>query len=848
MRLDRLSRRRSLTNAAVSSFAIVVVLWAAPDAWCQNPDEKDKQEATTKQRDTIEPETKKEPVVKQEAGLFDGLKGTVEIGAQTLNVEGDRQGKFQEFRDFPNGLFVRNVHFKFSSVDSPFFLDFKGLEIREQDQRFSAEAGVVGKYRAQFLWDQIPRFYSDGHSLHVSTAPGVLAVSPILRARLQSVPDAGVPASQLGPELPTLLGHEVEIAPVVALRVRWDQLLLTQSYHPNENWELNFRAQRLRLNGTRPRGTGTFAREGNGPGGDGVWEAMGVELPEPVNYRTTNLSFGIRYSRAKWRVGLGYDLSLFRNSIPALTWENPLRVTDALANPPAFGVGRNRLVQAQLALPPHNDYESFPIYASVDLPYQTQLRGAFTWGRGTQDEEFLPYTLNSAMTTDNLAANVPALFGLALPQPSLKGVVNTVNQDYALVSKPWKAMRFLLQYRSNDRDNHSSNIQFPGLSSFGDSSVRNSVDFYGLAIENFPTSYTRQNTTATWRWELRKNLTWELEDDWEVWDRKFRDANRTNEHSFTGRLDYKPFRGVSLKTDYLYANRKPRLYLTQPMTFDPILNGGSWIVTPTTQFIRGVPLEFRQLRRFDEDKRIRNDGGISLEVIRSNRVSFSGSYRYMRDDYDKNFYGLQYDVQSTMDAQVSYFPQESTSFYANYSREQDRTGYRSLGRLQVGGVQNVTACYAQYPIANTWDRSSRIHLDMLQFGINTASAGSRTVLDVSGGVGFARDKTNTVNPFIILANSPHTAGAVNYPDVINWQQEFNVSITHRLRERLDLGVRYRFEPFRLDDYYTTNLQPYSPTQLADGGLPVNTPRQVLLDARFTSYHANVATVFLRYSF
>src|SRR5262245_34241032 len=177
MRLDRLSRRRPLTNAALSSFAIVaVVLWTALDAWCQKQDEKDKQEATTKQRDTIEPETREEPVVKQEAGL----KGTVEMGAQTLNVEGDRQGKFQEFRDFPNGLFVRNVHFNFSSVDSPFFLDFKGLEIREQDQRFSAEAGAVGKYRAQFLWDQIPRFYSDGHSLHVSTAPGVLAVSPIL--------------------------------------------------------------------------------------------------------------------------------------------------------------------------------------------------------------------------------------------------------------------------------------------------------------------------------------------------------------------------------------------------------------------------------------------------------------------------------------------------------------------------------------------------------------------------------------------------------------------------------------------------------------------------------------------
>ena len=60
----------------------------------------------------------------------------------------------------------------------------------------------------------------------------------------------------------------------------------------------------------------------------------------------------------------------------------------------------------------------------------------------------------------------------------------------------------------------------------------------------------------------------------------------------------------------------------------------------------------------------------------------------------------------------------------------------------------------------------------------------------------------------------------------------------------------RGEPYRLDDYYTNNLQPYTgPRLLTDGGAAsVPTARQLFLDARFTSYHANVATVFLRYSF
>jgi hypothetical protein len=472
------------------------------------------------------------------------------------------------------------------------------------------------------------------------------------------------------------------------------------------------------------------------------------------------------------------------------------------------------------------------------------------------------------MISSNLPAGVPGLFGLALPQPSLNGVIHTMDQDYALSSKPWKNMRLLFQYRSHTRNNLSPDIVFPAEPAFGDSGERTAIDFYGLPIENLPTSFTRQNATATWQWDPNKKLSWELNYDWEIWNRKVRDAPRTNEHSITANLGYKLMRGVALKGDYNYAHRIPTYYLTQPLTFNPTLQGsalGGWAVLPTTKFLRGIPLEFNLLRRFDEDERTRNNGGFSLEVTRSEKFTYSASYRYLRDDYNKSFYGLHYDVISTVDAQVSYFPvtsqsdkaatakegwKDNTSFYANFSREQQQTGYRDLGHLIVGATQNVTACCAQFPIANTYDRSSRIKFTNFEFGINTASAGEKTVLDISYGLGFARDITHTTNPFTILANSPITAGAYNYPDVINWQQEFNISLTHKLREGLDIGASYKFEPYRLDDYYTNNIQAYNgPTLITDGGrATVPVPRQLFLDARFTSYHANVATVFLRYSF
>src|SRR5262249_16072987 len=77
-------------------------------------------------------------------------------------------------------------------------------------------------------------------------------------------------------------------------------------------------------------------------------------------------------------------VSVFRNEIPTLTWENPFRITDAIAVAPQFAVGRNRFVRAQLDLPPNNDFESISIHGGGGLSHQNPIPGEFTLGPGTQ--------------------------------------------------------------------------------------------------------------------------------------------------------------------------------------------------------------------------------------------------------------------------------------------------------------------------------------------------------------------------------------------------------------------------------------------------------------------------------
>ncbi len=849
------SHIRSLQSPIILLVGVIIIGFYGQTAFAQQLDSTETNNSANSASQAAQKTDSQKKAPAKQKGFFESIRGSIDFGAHFRDLSGSKPGKFEQFKDFRNAPTLRNLFLKFESGNSPTFFDARINEAGERDARYATEFGRIGKYRFNFMWDQIPQYYSTGTTLHSMTSLGVLTVDPTIRAALQAVPDAGNPPQTLGPTLPNLVRQFISAAPVIQLRTRSDQMLVTGSIHPNQNWEFFFRAQYLRMNGTRPKSTGTFARQGVGPAGDGVWESLGMELPEPVRYHTINLTFGFQYSQPKWRIGVDYNISFFRDSIPILTWENPFRVTDAIAIAPQFAVGRNRFVRAQVALPPDNDFQSISIHGGVDLPHDTQVRGVFTWGRGTQNEAFPAYTLNSALVTANLPAGVPGLFGLALPQPSLNGLIHTIDQDYTIASRPWKSNKFLLQYRSNSRNNLSRDITFPAEVAFGDSSERTAADFYNLPIETLPTSYTHQIITGTWQWDPSKKFSWEMEYNWDIWNRKLRDAPRTNEHSIQAKLSYKPdfLRGATFKGDYLYADRTPTFYLTQPLTFITPIAGsalGGFVATTTTRFIRGVPLEFNLLRRFDEDKRIRNDGGVSIEKNFSDKLTYSASYRYLRDDYDKAAYGLNYDVTSTVYTQVTYFPKDNAYFYADYSHEQQQYGYRDLGHLIVGAVQNVTACCAQFPFANTYNRDTRTKLDLFEVGFNTSSAGEKTVLDVSYGLGFARDRTHTVNPFPILANSPLQAGAYNYPDVINWQQELNVTLTHKIKEGFDIGATYRFEPYRLDDYYANNLQPYAGPTLATAGgratAPV--PRQLFLDARFATSHANAVTIFARYSF
>jgi MtrB/PioB family decaheme-associated outer membrane protein len=801
--------------------------------------------------------------------LWDRAGVVVEPGVSTYSLRGALPGKFQEHRYVPRGFSLRRLEYSLVSPDSPYWGSLKGTELPERDQTLKLDAGRVGIWRTRFLADEVPHFYANSRTLFTNTSP-YLQVSPGIRGLFQSIVDGQTP-----PNIPAsfydAVRRELAIAPIVTVATHRDTTVLKQSFRPTEVLELHVQGRATRLKGVQPLSMGTFARQNNIPTStssvpcaarpandpcDGQWESLGVELPAPVNAKILALNAGALFTGSRWSVGADYDWSQYRSPFGAITYENPFRISDASGNPPGSAVGRNRMVLQQHAVYPNNTDSRLTIRAFVDLPHDAQLNGLTSIGRMTQNQQFLPYTLNTALAVSRVggSANLPSNFDPTnpafLPQQSLNGRVNTLNDDYSLVSRPRKNLTFRVQYRDEDQDNKSDSIVFPGMTRFGESNWVTSNDYYGNQLRNFPTSFKRADYIADARWDVKSNLSVDLDYDRQTWHRTFRDVPRTAEDSVRARVDFRPASAVTVKAQFLYGDRKPNLYKTIPFTFNAATN--TWELTrnpdngPNYNFEPGIPLEAPNLRRYDETDRKRKEAIGSVDFRLTERTTFSLSSRIHRDDYTPGAYGLNSEHTSNFSGDFTATPTEQSFLYASYSWDRRNERMRGLGHLIDLAVPGVTGCCANYPIANTWVRNSRGTLNTLTTGANYATAGDKTIFDASYVLSLAKEKIHSFNPFAILANSPRTAAAYNYPDTSTKLHEVILSVTRTVSRSLRMGVQYRFESYHVDDFYLNDLSTYPQGSIIRGGFPSNLPRQIFLNARYGNYRAHEAFVFLNY--
>jgi predicted porin len=187
------------------------------------------------------------------------------------------------------------------------------------------------------------------------------------------------------------------------------------SYNIDRNWELRVSAKHEKKDGLKPLGAVTSQ----------VNEYASI-LPDPIDQTTDQYNVSLNYTGEKAFFQVAYYGSVFHNDIQSVTWQD--------ANDPTK--------TATMASAPSNDFHQILLTGGYNFSPSTKLVLNASYGRNTQDEQFVTLGQNNQLP-------------LGVPRSSLDGLVVTKAFNARLTSRPVKGLNVVAAYKYDDRDNKS---------------------------------------------------------------------------------------------------------------------------------------------------------------------------------------------------------------------------------------------------------------------------------------------------------------------------------------------------------------------------------------------------------
>lgn len=791
---------------------------------------------------------------------------SLSIGGQSTSVSGERDSKFEEYRDVPNGAVVEDLFLRWLTQDGVWSLDLTGDHLGRLDEEAALRWQQAGRFKFDASWNRTPHSIANGAtSLWNQSRPGVLEIPDSLQNRLESfvtstVPPTTAQARAFVNDILASDGHKID------LKTRRDVAAARFALDATEAWQLGLWGRNQETQGTSRIGTGTYIRRQAIAGVPGTGannfdreriEPRTAELPLPIDWQAQEGGLDSGYRFARGFVDFGWMQSRFENRITSLTWDNPFEgAPGASSSPSGLNPGseqepagantnnRGRFPSAQLDLFPSNDFESAHASVGYDLPGRTRVTAAYSSQSFKQNDPFLAYTQNAAVlfsngpdgkagTSDDVLAK-----DVALPRGSLDGKVKTSRVDLKVASRPIDAVSVRATYRDYDYRNDTPKIVLPGFSAAGDAYFRPGIgqrDATGTRVLfNEPGGYRRTIWSAGGAYKLGKPATLDVEYTSTALEYDERQVEKTNESQIVARLRVAVGDRFEARLSALDSSRDAE------GTYD-------------------VGFETSRLRAFDVWNRDRKRYGAELTWTIGEQSAFGLTYQNAKDDYpgvlpqpspasaSNPFASFPYGLNAT----------RNDSFAATFSTGRDRWSLSASAGLDdskweslATSKTSLTSDSIQFDPTNRWRRTQddRVRWGSLAFDTELGTKGKlHAEADYQSYDGDLR----TVN----LATPNINSGvAYSVPGFSSRLFSGKVSYDWALRENLDLSFGYWYEPYRLDDWQWDLVEPYGQGVLQETGSSPTTVRDqtalrtLFLDATYSDYTANVFSVFakLRY--
>lgn len=534
------------------------------------------------------------------------VTGSVSPGV--LGVDNStNSAKLTEYRDLRNNFFLPEVRLSMSDKAAGWYFDVSGVNVSRDDQTIWAEARTFSGWSVKVDWVETPHNYSNkALTPYINRGAGLFTVGdtvPITFKKLATAA-ADTPNVLASDELIAQYQSTFLAATPLSMQTnagrfagRWDGLdgfALDVAYDKRDKYG---------------------SKSGFGPIGDRPPRTLNIQLAEPVDYNTNELTLGAEHEGGAYQVRAEYQYSDFANQIDTLQWQNVYTTGQPGATYDVWD--RSVSVFGVRPLPPDNRYHNLTATVGANLAKDSRLTATAAYGLMEQNQTLLPYSYN----VDQLAVKT-------LPRNTADASINTVNlmADYAITPVPKLNVRAFFRNYDLNNDTPSSNWQYVTQDT---SNLNGTTSFVNKRV-SLPYAWDRQNVGAdgTWRLAPRTSLLFGYE--YESVGRDFREAD-TAEHIVRATLRARAVRGVNVEARVLLGNRNGTEYNNE------VTHEGYWYSQTDGVDNNNPALTFDNhpdMRRYDVIDRARRQVDVRVNLTPRDRLALSAYVRYQNDDFD----------------------------------------------------------------------------------------------------------------------------------------------------------------------------------------------------------------------
>ena len=584
----------------------------------------------------------------------DTTEGEITFGQQYFaDTDNRNSGKFEEFRDVPNGFVVEQFDFLWRPTAKSYFA-LSATDAVQRDQRLLLTFGQQDLWRGTIHWSENPRLWTDhAYQLYAQSAPDVFTLVDPLQAAVRAAP-ASVDANADQEWDPGTKGYIIKNAILQgAQEVQVGHERKTGGagflYTPTRNWTFSLAADRDRRTGTSPQTLAMY------------FSHSPAEVAAPLAFKTDTATASAEYTSRRWNAGIRLGRTEFSTGYTSLRWDNQLFLVDEAVNVNVANPGRMQMSQAV-------DYGSsqLALFGGVNLPGKTRIDASISESRTTQNEPFLPMTINTLLS--------PA----PLPASSYDGEHQTRTVRLNVSSRPTKSIRWGAWFRSYELDNKSPQLtftdyvqtdyQFPLCGNI------NACDANGdliandrIARKSLPYGFKRDSIGALIGWSPVLWFQGALSVERESVDRKFSAVEKSDEDIFKLTLDFDAAEWLSAKTTIRHQNRQADKYDAE--YFEDSFPIGEPAVAEVNE----------GTRRFYWTDRKRDSVSFMFDVTPTPIVSLYAEVAYAKNEYTDPATGLAIGQSHTVTEDRNFDTIPETYNILLAGRTRDRTTSYSVG-------------------------------------------------------------------------------------------------------------------------------------------------------------------------